>query len=220
MRKLCDCHIVVIGEYRILPTIDLDLILTTNNSFGLDCIYEWLSPTNIPNRNTCPKCRAVLFEIDHSGYSDDEDDSDTEEAPNIDVIPELRALLDIQSFESFVAALDFIEPFMQGDHLRPRAFRYSRQIHAMFHTFSHILDAEENLPSVVVVQDIARKLAALMGLLYVTFGPQIEFLLSPVPWRENGPPVHDLLDQNKYEMISVSIHQFMRFEGVYYQRPH
>lgn len=211
---------MVIGEYSIPSTSISSAIMTTTHRFGLDCIYEWLSPTNIPNRNTCPKCRAVLFEIDHSGYSDDEDEGDTEEAPNIDVIPELRALLDIQSLESFVAALDFIEPFMQGDHLRPRAFSYSRQIHAIFHTFSNILDFEENLSNEAIIQDIARKLAALMGLLYVTFGPMMEFLLSPVAWREGGPPVHDLLDQNKYEIISVSIHHFMRFEGVYYQRPH
>lgn len=36
----------------------------TIHRFGMDCIFEWLTPTNFPNRNSCPVCRAVFFEID------------------------------------------------------------------------------------------------------------------------------------------------------------
>ena len=30
------------------------VVLPCGHKFGMDCIFQWLSPTNDPNRNTCP----------------------------------------------------------------------------------------------------------------------------------------------------------------------
>lgn len=200
-------------------TPDWIWILTPENRFGFDCIFEWLSPTNIPNRNTCPKCRAVLFDIDHSGYSDEGYDTDDEETPDSLVIPELRALLELGRIESFVAALDFIEPFMRGAHYILGGFNRSRQIYAIFRVFPQAPAADEIAPTEATIQDTAAKLAALMGLLYVSFGGIMEFMQNPIPWRENGPPVRDLLDEGMHERFEIWICHFMDFEDRYGRRP-
>lgn len=49
-------------------------MLPCGHHFGALCLDDWLGPQQQPNRNTCPMCRRVLFDIDHSGWSDDEED--------------------------------------------------------------------------------------------------------------------------------------------------
>jgi len=215
MRRSWNCRLVGTGQYRFLPTLAKMLILTLKNRFGMDCIYKWLSPTNIPNKNTCPKCRAILFEIDHSGYSDEETDNSDDGYNDADYIPELYALLDLRTFASFVAALNFVEPFMRGNIEIPRGFTYSKQILALFCAFPQASASDEDRPNESMFRDIAAKLAALMGRLYVRFHADMYDMHIPTPWREDGPRVRDLLDQEMHDMILVGIYHFMSFEEMY-----
>lgn len=41
--------------------------LLCGHHFGAECIEKWLTPTEITHKNTCPICRAILFDPDHPG---------------------------------------------------------------------------------------------------------------------------------------------------------
>lgn len=158
--------------------------------------------------------------MDHSGWSDDEEyDTDTEEAPDSFVIPELRALLNLQRIDSFVAALDFIETYFRGANHLPEGLSRSRQMYAIFRAFPPAPAADEIAPTEAVIQETAVRVARLMGLMYVSFGGIMEFMQNPIPWRENGPPVHELLDPGSHARFETWILHFMNFEDRFGRRP-
>lgn len=183
-------------------------------------MYQWLSPTNMPNQNSCPKCRAILFEMDHLENSDeemeynDESDIDDEDYP---LLPELRALLALDGLDSFGAAVDLMEPFVRGELQLPRGLIYSRQIFGMFVCFQMVIVVEGSTNS-SLVESIAGKFATLLGHLHLRFQALMEFLQSPTPWRENGPRISDLLDRDMHGMIEIGINHFINFEELYGQR--
>jgi hypothetical protein len=155
----------------------------------------------------------ILFEIDHSGYSDDEmDDIDARRTPDNIVIPDLRALLGLRRFESFIAALDSFERYTRGDLRMPWTFSYTRQIFAIFRAFPQASVADENPPAEAVIHDTATRLAALMGSLHVRYGRMTESFQDSVPWREAGPQVSDLLNEDMHDLIKVGICYYMGCE--------
>lgn len=158
--------------------------------------------------------------MDHSGYSDDEmDDTDAGRTPGDIVMPELRALLGLRRFESFIAALDSFERFTRGDLHMPTCFSYTRQIYAIFRAFPQASIADENPPAEAVIHDTATRLAALMGSLHVRYGTMTESFQDRVPWREAGPRVDDLLDEDMHGLIKVGICYYMGFEDRLTHRP-
>lgn len=81
-------------------------MLPCGHHFGALCLDDWLGPQQQPNRNTCPMCRRVLFEIDHSGWSDDEDEGPAVGGMEIDFdLPEWGEDLPIHSVETIQESL-------------------------------------------------------------------------------------------------------------------
>jgi len=201
------------------------VMLTPLARFGSDCIRQWLSPTNIPNRNNCPMCRTELFEIDHSGHTDE--DEETDEGVDEDerlqeyidqVAPELRSLLETGSFANLNAALDYMQNIMRGDAPTPSGMLYSRQVYAVFDFYKdlHTLWPRDSFPAEAGVNAMRRKLLWLMGQLYVRFGGHIDHMSMPIPWRENGPRMCDILDsENMHGMIECGLIQFVSAEEHY-----
>ena len=173
--------------------------LIPSHRFGFDCLDQWLSVRNKPNRNTCPICRDKLFDIDHSGWTDDDDPD-----PIISrtILPELHRLIQRPTIDSFVAAVDLVEPYLRGTIHLQQGMEYSRQLMAIFVSYKD-LSRIRPLPYAATC-----KLAALMGQLEARFGQYMAYAHMDIPWRENGPPARDLIDPEKFDEILEWLHHF------------
>lgn len=212
------------------------LRLPCKHYFGSHCIYEWLKPAENEHKNTCPICRAVVFEPRY--------DSD----PERQILPVIRELLTRGTERDLIRAFRIVDKFVsrlpailsdnrarwegsgeQPEHtlvghyaVNPRCFHIvSAQLLAVFEELSR--------RSFAIPQPYLVRLTYLMGMLWcglVDLFHLVDELYDQgdaFMWGDGGPPLHVLCDprfegmikQALQQMVSVE-HAFILYETAWY----
>ena len=188
--------------------------------FGIDCIYNWLAPGD--GKNTCPMCRSELFELDHSGWTDDDEDLEEEELVeahirwNAQLLPSLAPILDEHSPQSLMMGMRLLDAeFHHGEMVTSLGLSYSHQVFALFRLYRDLqqhASLEQLFPGRVL--GVCQLLRRLMGALYIVLESDLTREELPSPWKEDGPRITDLLDYEGYgETLACGMIYFLQTEN-------
>lgn len=199
------------------------------HTFGRVCIGHWLGENSGgSNKNTCPMCRAILFEKNN----DESLPTSPQGMNSLGVFGEGGNDLGIASLACFLEGVrnvndhfDDIERHGIGHRPAPRTpgpfaspdlsqlggnsqhdFLLSSRILALFRYF-----IEDRVDSDDLVQ-IAQALAGLMGRLFLRLEGAMEREECPVMWRERGPPVSFLIDPAAAGLVEVGLERLEEVE--------
>ena len=191
-------------------------MLMLDNRFCLECICKWVKPTET-RRNTCPSCRAVLFEMaPASDFEDDDDDEEDEDEEDYEgIMPELldRLFPHPHRIEAICTGLSFIESVLHGSRPMPQGIYYSRQMWMIWRLSIH---QPMNEPvDAVLMDEIRRRIAHCLGQLSVRFGTILADHDATAPWGQNGPRIEHMSDPDLQGMIEAGIFEFQHAESLY-----
>lgn len=183
-------------------------------------------------------CREVLFELDRSGWSDDEEMEEEGgnlehlvpelmeagfgalERPDPEVMYDLQFLLAQETFTSFELTLDRTARVMRELDMLPRGLLFGKQVHAIFQKFKELEifspdQLERHDLTADFVRNLIQKMAALMGQLYAKFRPMLRHQNGPIPWREQGPQLNLLYDQDLHGLLDIGLAHIMGYERLH-----
>lgn len=189
--------------------------LPCGHRYGALCIFKWLAPNDQADKNTCPMCRAVLFELEgHDSHEDEDlaDDARLDRPFDNESIRQLGLLLDnFQHIQDHsIAALTGV-PFTQGPsvlNLPPgqlvlitdQVLRIYRDY--TFNTAGAILADVEGLSRAI-------------GRLSAHLRPAILEADLPIVWGAQGPRVSMLVDADVRPLIDIALQRLADAEAMW-----
>lgn len=199
--------------------------LPCGHLFGSQCLSTWLST----EADTCPMCRAVLFEVPPDlYYTSSVLDLDDNPRPTLhpmrlaggrDPVDFLDYLVDINILLKEQREQHPDQPMLILDTtwgpVEARGFRRAGRPRPEEQSFAEVVlkISKRFFTAGEPDEEIATALAALMGKLYESLREAIQIAGCPIVWAENGPPPSSLIDPAGIPLVEAALERLVQVES-------
>lgn len=185
------------------------LILPCKHIFGSACIQHWLS---VSNKDTCPCCRTVLFDIDNSDFDADDDD--------YQIVSELSSFLITGAEHDFMSAFHTVDNLIQTFPTVLSANQAASNREGAIHRARPVLASVQLLElfkevsrrCFYVPQQYIVRLGSLMGRLAHLLREPLQEMGVVMMWSAYGLPARLLCDPQCQGMIVIAVEKMVDAE--------